>query len=59
VERSVRDILAHVTTWEEDLIERAPEDQLARETRFRRRLRLDTPQHAEAIWRWRAQRPAR
>jgi hypothetical protein len=63
VERSVRDILAHVTTWEEDLIERAPEDQLARETRFRRRLRLDTyhhyPQHTEAIRRWRAQRPAR
>ena len=118
-EWSVRDILAHVTTWEEealeylplilkggtspryrptyggidafnalmterkkslslaevlvqvdevhrrliDLIERAPEDQLARETRFRRRLRLDTyhhyPQHAEAIRRWRAQRPAR
>ncbi|HTG13354.1 MAG TPA: DinB family protein [Candidatus Eisenbacteria bacterium] len=118
-EWSVRDILAHVTTWEEealeylpvilkggtppryrptyggidvfnalmterkkslslaevlaqvdevhrrliDLIERAPEDQLARETRFRRRLRLDTyhhyPQHTEAIRRWRAQRPAR
>jgi len=116
---SVRDILAHVTTWEEealkylpvileggtppryrvtyggidafnalmterkknlplsevlrqvdevhrrllDLIQSAPEDQFARETRFRRRLRLDTyhhyPQHAEAIRRWREQPPAR
>jgi hypothetical protein len=116
---SVRDILAHVTTWEEealhylplileggtppryrttygsidafnalmterkkglpisevlrqvdeihrrliDLIQSVPEDQFARETRFRRRLRLDTyhhyPQHAEAIRRWRAQRAAR
>jgi len=115
---SVRDILAHVTTWEEeaieylplileggtppryrvayggidafnalmterkkslplsevlrqadeihrrlvDLVHGAPEDQLARETRFRRRLRLDTyhhyPQHAEAIRAWREQRPA-
>ena len=39
------------------LIERAPEDLFARETRFRRRLRLDTyshyPQHAIAIRRWR------
>jgi hypothetical protein len=110
---SVRDILAHVTTWEEealthlplilegstpprysvryggidafnarmtaqkerlslsvvrrqldrthrrliDLIESAPADQLSRETRFRRRLRLDTyghyPQHAAAIRQWR------
>ena len=110
---SVRDILAHVTTWEEealthlplileggtpprysvryggldafnarmteqkarlslsavrrqldgahrrliDFIQRAPEDQLSRETRFRRRLRLDTyghsPLHAEAIRQWR------
>jgi hypothetical protein len=110
---SVRDIIAHVTTWEEealehlpsilegrrpprysvayggidafnalttkrkeglplsevlrqsedthqrliDYIERAPEDQLIRETRFRRRLRLDTyghyPLHAKAIRRWR------
>ncbi len=110
---SVRDILAHVTTWEEealthlplilegstpprysvryggldafnarmteqkarlslsavrrqldgthrrliDFIQRAPEDQQSRETRFRRRLRLDTyshyPQHAEAIRQWR------
>lgn len=115
---SIRDILAHVTTWEEealehlpaildgrrpprysvkyggidafnalmtkrkadlslpevlrqlddthqrliDLIERAPEDQLIRETRFRRRLRLDTyghyPKHGEAIRRWREQRSA-
>jgi hypothetical protein len=110
---SVRDIIAHVTTWEEealkhlpailqggrpprysvtyggidafnalmtttkarlslaevfrqqeeihrqviDAVERAPDDQLVRETRFRRRLRLDTydhyPKHTEAIRRWR------
>jgi hypothetical protein len=41
-----------------DLIQRAPDDQFTRETRFRRRLRLDTyshyPQHAEAIREWRA-----
>ena len=40
-----------------ELIEQAPEDQLAGETRFRRRLRLDTYQHyakhAAAIRRWR------
>jgi hypothetical protein len=113
---SVRDILAHVTTWEEealkylplileggkpprysvsyggidafnarmteqksglslaevleqlddthrritDLIQSVPEDQFTRETRFRRRLRLDTyshyPQHATAIRTWRQQR---
>jgi len=39
------------------VIERAPADQLVRETRFRRRLRLDTyghyPNHAAAIRRWR------
>ncbi len=43
-----------------DLIERIPEDQLATETRVRRRIRLDTyghyPTHAEAIRRWRKQR---
>jgi hypothetical protein len=110
---SVRDIVAHVTTWEEEAlkhlpsilagrrpprysvayggidafnalmtkkkaglsleevlrqqdgvhrrviraIERAPGDQLASDTRFRRRLRLDTyghyPAHARAIRRWR------
>jgi hypothetical protein len=40
-----------------DLIESAPEDQLIHETRFRRRLRLDTyghyPKHAKAIRWWR------
>jgi hypothetical protein len=40
-----------------DVIQRVPEDQLIGETRFRRRLRLDTyshyPKHAEAIRRWR------
>ena len=111
---SVRDILAHITTWEEealkhlplileggrpprystkyggidafnalmterkrglslaqvermldethnqlvDLIRRTPEDQLVGDTRFRRRLRLDTyghyPEHAKAIREWRA-----
>ena len=43
-----------------DFIQNAPEDQLVRETRFRRRLRLDTyshyPQHTAAISEWRAQR---
>jgi hypothetical protein len=113
---SVRDIIAHVTTWEEealkhlpsilegrkpprysvtyggidafnalmttrkadlslsevfrqqeaihrrviDVIERASEDQLTGDSRFRRRLRLDTyshyPKHALAIRRWREQR---
>ena len=42
------------------LIERAPEGQLTRETRFRRRLRLDTyghyPKHAQAIRSWRERR---
>ncbi|MPY86673.1 MAG: ClbS/DfsB family four-helix bundle protein [Luteitalea sp.] len=115
---SVRDIIAHVTTWEEEalehlpsilegrrpprysvtyggidafnalmtkkktslslaevfrqqeeihrrviaVIERAPEDQLIGETRFRRRLRLDTyshyPKHARAIRRWREEQAA-
>jgi hypothetical protein len=45
------------------LIERAPEDQLASETRFRRRLRLDTyghyAGHTAAILRWRRQRESR
>ena len=43
-----------------DTIVRTPDAQLATETRYRRRLRLDTydhyPKHAEAIRRWRAQR---
>jgi hypothetical protein len=42
-----------------DFIQGVSEDQFARETRFRHRLRLDTyshyPQHAEAIRRWREQ----
>jgi hypothetical protein len=41
-----------------DYIQSAPEDQFTRETRFRRRLRLDTyshyPKHAKAIRAWRA-----
>jgi len=40
-----------------DYIHGAPEDQFTRETRFRRRLRLDTyshyPKHARAIRQWR------
>ena len=44
-------------------IEGVSEDQFIRETRFRRRLRLDTyhhyPIHAEAIRKWREQRSAR
>lgn len=115
---SVRDIMAHVTTWEEEalrhlpsilegrrpprysvtyggidafnaemtkrkaglslpevfrqlddvhrrvveLIERVPEDRLAGEARFRRRLRLDTyghyPKHARAIRSWRERQAA-
>jgi hypothetical protein len=42
------------------LIERAPQDQLVSETRFRRRIRLDTyghyPKHTDAILKWRRQR---
>jgi hypothetical protein len=42
-----------------DFIQSAPEDQIVRETRFRRRLRLDTyshyPEHAKAIRNWREQ----
>jgi hypothetical protein len=43
-----------------DFIQNAPEDQIFRETRFRRRLRLDTyshyPEHTGAITKWREQR---
>jgi hypothetical protein len=116
---SVRDIIAHVTTWEEEalvqlpvilagkqpprytlthgginafnaqmterkrklslrhvlrqqdsvhrrlvrFIETVPAEHICRETRFRRRLRLDTyshyPRHAEAIRKWRQGRTAR
>jgi hypothetical protein len=45
-----------------DFIQDAPADQLAGDTRFRRRLRLDTyghyPLHTEAIWEWRRRRAA-
>jgi hypothetical protein len=44
------------------VVERAPDAQLVRETRFRRRLRLDTyhhyPKHTEAIRRWREGAPS-
>ncbi|MEL7674745.1 MAG: maleylpyruvate isomerase N-terminal domain-containing protein [Chloroflexota bacterium] len=40
-----------------EVVQRAPDDQITRETRFRRRLRLDTyshyPEHARAIRAWR------
>jgi Mycothiol maleylpyruvate isomerase N-terminal domain len=40
-----------------DVVQRTPDAQLRRDTRFRRRLRLDTyghyPEHAEAIRQWR------
>ncbi len=43
-----------------DFVQRTPDAQFTRDTRFRRRLRLDTyshyPEHAEAIWEWRKQR---
>ena len=43
-----------------DFVRRTPEAQFTVETRFRRRLRLDTyshyPEHAEAIRKWRKQR---
>ncbi len=46
-----------------EFIRTVPEDQIARETRFRRRLRLDTYghylKHAAAIRKWLAQREAR
>ena len=45
-----------------EFLQAVPEEQITTETRFRRRLRLDTyghyPQHAEAIQIWRQQRPA-
>ena len=43
-----------------DYVRRAPEEQFTRETRFRRRLRLDTyshyPKHTNAIQKWRDRR---
>jgi len=46
-----------------EYIQQAPADQYAKETRFRRRLRLDTyshyPEHTEAIWKWREKRSTR
>ncbi len=44
-----------------DFIQQVPEEQFVRETRFRRRLRLDTyghyAKHAEAVRKWREGRP--
>ena len=46
-----------------DFIEKTPEDQFRTETRFRRRVRLDTyshyPKHTEAIRKWRVRLPTR
>ena len=46
-----------------DFIQRVPEDQFVRDTRFRRRLRLDTyahyAKHAKAIRTWREERSRR
>ncbi|MCC6799099.1 MAG: ClbS/DfsB family four-helix bundle protein [Anaerolineae bacterium] len=54
------EVLAQLDATHRRLIEyvqRAPDDQITRETRFRRRLRLDTyshyPEHARAIRAWR------
>ncbi len=62
---SLSEVLRH---WDDthrrliDYVQRAPEEQFTRETRFRRRLRLDTyshyPKHAKAIRKWREQRAA-
>jgi hypothetical protein len=45
-----------------DYVQNAPEDQITRETLFRRRLRLNTyrhyPEHAKTIREWRERRPA-
>jgi hypothetical protein len=60
---SVSDVLTQQDDTHRRLIafvQRVPEDQFARETRFRRRLRLDTyghyPIHTRAIREWRQQR---
>jgi hypothetical protein len=54
---AVRQQLRETHHWLIDYIQRAPEDQLGHQSRFRRRLRLDTyghyPLHAEAIRQWR------
>jgi len=43
-----------------EYIRQAPDDQITTETRFRRRIRLDTyghyPEHTRAIWAWRGER---
>ena len=54
--RQLKDTHGHLI----DFVRRTPEAQFTRDTRFRRRLRLDTyshyPQHAAAIRAWREQR---
>jgi hypothetical protein len=68
--RKARLALADVLRQQEDVhrrivetIETAPQAQLTVETRFRRRLRLDTyhhyPKHTDAIRRWREREPGR
>jgi len=58
---SLDEVLAQLDATHQRLIDyvrQAPDDQITRETRFRRRLRLDTyshyPEHARAIRDWRA-----
>jgi DinB family protein len=64
-DRSLAEVLRHRDDAHRRLIalvRSAPETQLGGETRFRRRLRLDTyghyPKHAQAIRTWRSQRLA-
>jgi hypothetical protein len=58
--RSLTEVLRQLEATHSRLVEyvrSAPEEEIAKETRFRRRLRLDTyshyPIHAEAIREWR------
>ena len=60
---SLPDVLTQQDDTHERLIDfiwSVPEDQFTRETRFRRRLRLDTyshyPIHTRTIWEWRQRR---
>jgi hypothetical protein len=62
---SLSDVLRHLDETHRrliDYVQSVPEEQFTRETRFRRRLRLDTyshyPKHAKAIREWREQRSA-
>lgn len=61
--RSLSEVLSHLEATHArlmDYVRNAPEEEIAKETRFRRRLRLDTyshyPIHAAAIREWRGLR---